>query len=84
MTPEQLKQFNEMYEFMQSLKADTTVPLEVNRALISNLEVPSASVSNKPAGDAATVADGVPVSKPVDGFVTLTVNGTPRNIPYFD
>lgn len=73
-----------MMDFIKSLKADSTVPLEVHRALVSNLGVPSASVSNKPASDAATVADGTPVSKPVDGFITLSVNGTPRNVPYFN
>ncbi len=73
-----------MRDFIQSLKADSTVPLEVHRALVSNLGVPSADVSNKPVSEGTIVADGKTVSDAMDGFVTISVNGTPRSIPYFN
>lgn len=32
MTPEQLQKLNEVYDFVQSLKSDTTIPLDVDSA----------------------------------------------------
>lgn len=37
MTPEQQQQLKELYDFMQALKAQTTIPFDVDRALRQRL-----------------------------------------------
>lgn len=84
----QIKQLNDriifLEEFIKSLQADTTIPLEVDRALISRLQVAQGSSNNKTAasGTVSIPPAGGSAMKPPDGFITITINGTPKNIPF--
>lgn len=85
---EQLQQLNDrikiLEDFILSLQADTSIPLEVDRAFSSRLEVAKGSISGKTAASATKIVDSVPVMYPPDGFITITINNTPRNIPYIN
>ncbi len=82
---EQLKQrIDTLERFILSLQASSTIPLEVNRALLDNLQIAQAQPSTKSTGSSQTVVSGTPVAKPMDGFIQITVNGNIRTIPYYN
>lgn len=84
MTPQQQQEFNEMKSFIQSLRADSTIPLDVDRAFSSRLQVAPVQRSSKSPSDATLVVALTSVAKPPDGFVTITVNGNIRSVPYYN
>lgn len=86
MTPEQLEEFNEMKEFIKSLKASSSIPFDVDAAFRDRFG--SVSVSTKGAASENQAVDesgsssynvlGVPT-----GFLKVTILGTDYNFPYF-
>ncbi len=92
MNPEQIQKLNEVYQFMQAMKARSSIPLEVDRALRDRLNlssVPTAALSAKSAtsedqavdeGGAGTYAVmGDPI-----GFLDITIGATTYYVPYFN
>lgn len=87
MKPE-IQQLNDRIEkleqFVLSLQADPAIPLEVDRAMTSRLRIAQGSSSSKTAASATVVISAKSAMVPPDGFVTITVNGTPHNVPFIN
>lgn len=84
---QQLQQRLDVLEnFILSLQADSTIPLEVDRAFVSRLQVAQGAPSTKStaSGTVTIGPGGGSAMKTPDGFIVLTINGTPRNIPYIN
>lgn len=92
MTPEQQAKLDELYVFMQSLMASSTIPLDIERALRARLgldNIPTAAVSSKGADtEDVTVneagASSYPVMNDPVGFIQITIGSTTYHIPYFN
>ena len=92
MTDEESKQLKDVVAFMNALKAASTIPLEVDRALRARLNFPSIPitiVSSKNAdSEDQAVAEGGAASYSVMGdpvgFLQMTVGNTAYQIPYFN
>lgn len=92
MTPSERRKLEEIYSFMESLKASTSIPLEVDQAFRFRLgldTVPLTAVSSKNAD-----SEDIPVDEggaalydvmgdPV-GFLQLTLGNTTYYVPYFN
>ena len=83
------EQINELKAELDKLRNSTTIPLEVGEAMRERLQ--SAKVTtNGTAASTETVSineAGVAVktaSKPMDGFITVVVNGLSKKVPYYD
>lgn len=89
MTPEQERKLNEVYEFVQSMRAAGTLPYEVEQALRTRFDGGlGLTVSTKGVDtEDVTVNEGGSSSYAVmndpDGFLQVTINGTLYYIPIF-
>jgi len=92
MTPEQEQKLNEVYEFIQSLKAHTTIPYEVEQAFRQRLEIDSIPLVTTDVKGAdsedLTINEGgaatkIALNDPV-GFTAIKSGGTTRYYPYFN
>lgn len=91
MTQEQERKLNELYEFMQSLKTSTTIPLPVDESFrdrfqIANLAKLQFQTTKNASTETQAVNEGgvatYNVAKPMDGFFLLVLNNTAYYIPY--
>lgn len=87
MTPEQAQKLDELYAFMESLKNTTTIPFDVAVAFADRFDA-KPDVSGKTAASATQGVDeaGIDtynVTTAPSGFITIKVNGVPRNVPYY-
>lgn len=87
MTPEQ--KLNEVYEFMQKLKANATIPKDVGAAFQARLGSGVLTVSSKGADteDQAVAESGMDsydVLGDPDGFLQITIDGAVYYLPYFN
>lgn len=89
MTPEELQKLNEVYEFMESLKASTTIPKDVDGAFRKRFEnTQGVSVSSKDADSEDKSVDesgssSYNVLTEPDIFLQVTISGTVYYIPAF-
>lgn len=89
MTPEQEQKLNEVYDFIQSLKANATIPIEVDAAfrtrLAANLGMETSAKSigseNQLVNEAGSGTYSV-LTTP-DIFLEIDINGTTYYIPAF-
>lgn len=89
MTPEQEQKLNEVYDFIQSLKANATIPIEVDAAFRTRLaptldlvtSAKTAGSENQLVNEAGSAAYSV--LKPPDGFDEREDGGTTKYYPYY-
>lgn len=77
------RQIDEINRTMELMKSSTTIPIEYSTAMKARL----ASVGGQPSSKTAaseTVGGMDSAAGPMDGFVKLEVNGTFRNVPFYD
>lgn len=95
MTPKEQRQLElalrlgeEAAAFIKSLQSSTTMPLPVAEAIKARLGTTIDTNAKTAASETQSVneagAASYSVAKPPDGFVTVYVNGQPKNIPYYD
>jgi hypothetical protein len=89
MSPEQEQKLNEIYAFMQSLKANSTIPIEVDGAFRTRLTgILGLTVSAKSANsedvsvNEAGAASYSVMNDPV-GFLEVDIDSVTYYIPYF-
>lgn len=89
MTPEQEQKLDELYEFMESMKASASIPFEVDAALRDRLSaLTGLTVSGKGANsedqtvDEAGAASYAVLNDPV-GFLQVDIGGTTYYLPYY-
>lgn len=96
MTTQEQKQFqilqeqiNRLQAEFNSLKASTTLPLDIVGAMSDRLK-PSSTSANGTAASTETQtvneagSDTYNVAKPMDGFITIVVSGISRKVPYYN
>ncbi len=92
MTPDQIQKLNEVYDFIQKMKASSTIPLDVDRAIRDRLGlsgIPLGAVSAKTANsEDVTVNEAgagtyAVMNDPV-GFLEITLGSTTYYVPYFN
>ena len=72
-------------QFIDSLLSDTSIPKPVQDALQRRMRIVQGSTSGKTAASATVVVTGFGgVTIAPDGFITITVNNVPRNVPYYN
>lgn len=89
MTPEQLEQFEQMYEWFQSMQNSGTIQTATDQALRGRFftnstlgtSAKSASSENKTVNEGGIAV--YDVLKPPDEFLQITVNGAIKYIPSF-
>lgn len=79
-----LDRIDKLEAFVLALQAQMSIPLEVERAFNARLQVVNGYASTKTAASATVVISGKSAMLPPDGFITIVVNGTPRNVPYIN
>lgn len=89
MTPEQEQKLNDLYDFVQSLKAASSIPMEVDAAFRTRLaDIVSFRVGAKGADtedvsiNEAGAASHVVLNDP-DVFVRIVIGGTNYDVPAF-
>lgn len=89
MTPEQETKLNEVYDFVQSLKNSTTIPLEVDTAFRERLtSISGLVVSGKTASseDVSINEGGLALHTVLDdpvGFLQIDIGSATYYLPYY-
>jgi len=89
MTPEEKQKLDEMYQFVQDLRASASIPFDVDRAFADRfstivgitLSSKSASSESQSVNEAGT--GSYTVLKNPDKYLQKTINGTVYYIPVF-
>lgn len=86
------RKVEELNQKFNSLQSDTTIPLPIDRAFTKRLRVAKTDVSSesisthiqsKSINEAGSSSYSITFAKPMDGFITIEVNGTQKKIPYY-
>lgn len=91
MTPDQEQKLNEVYDFIQKLKADSTIPYEVDQAFRKRLGIASftplvVSAKGTNSEDVSINESGIAshtVLADPSGFLQITIGSTAYHIPYY-
>jgi 5-enolpyruvylshikimate-3-phosphate synthase len=83
------RQITELKAEIDSLKSSTTIPFDIGGAFEERIGAVKGDTSSEtPTSHTQAVDEGgtstYNVAKPMDGFITITVNNIPRKIPYYD
>jgi hypothetical protein len=87
MTPEQARQLQEVYDFMQAMKSNTTIPYDVGEAIRERVGISIEPGSKTAASETVTLtADptNITVADQPDDFLRIVIDGVSRNIPLYN
>lgn len=85
-------QIDELKRRLDSLGSSTTIPLEVGEAMKKRLNSLSGEPNNtattsykttKAIDEGGSATYNITFAKPMDGFISIVVNGNIRMIPYY-
>lgn len=78
-------QIAELTKRLDKLNDASAIPYEVEGALKTRLKVVQGDSSSKTAAsETIEVSAGVFAATPMDGFITIVVNGNSRQVPYYN